>query len=238
MDKEQKGCLSTILSLLGIKTRGQQSHSEAEELPYRLRDDFLSPAEASFYRVLKVAIGNQLLIFPKVGLQELFFVPRQEGDRVFRNKIDRKHVDFVLCDPTTLNPCAAVELDDASHKRPDRMERDEFVDKVFATANLPLIRVAAQTNYSTQQLYDLLKPFAPASQTSETAGAQTIEPTERIDVDEKVRTQVPLCPKCGVPLVLRTVRQGAHAGKQFYGCSNYPQCREMLPLSGAQARTG
>jgi hypothetical protein len=231
MGTEQKGCLSAILSLFGIKTRSQQSQSDTEELPYRLRDDFLSPAEASFYRVLKVAIGDQLLIFPKVGLQELFFVPRQEGDRAFRNKIDRKHVDFVLCHPATLNPCAAIELDDASHKRPDRIERDEFVDKVFATASLPLIRVTAQANYSTQQLRDLLKPFSPATQPSEKIVAQAAEPGERLEVEENASAQVPLCPKCGIPLLLRTVRKGAHVGKQFYGCTNYPQCREMLPLS-------
>jgi len=40
---------------------------------------------------------------------------------------------------------------------------------------------------------------------------------------------VPLCPKCGIPMVLRTVAQGEHKGKQFYGCSNYPRCREMKP---------
>lgn len=33
------------------------------------------------------------------------------------------------------------------------------------------------------------------------------------------------CPLCGGSLVLRTAKQGAHAGQQFYGCSNYPKCR-------------
>ena len=34
-----------------------------------------------------------------------------------------------------------------------------------------------------------------------------------------------LCPVCGGKLVLRTARQGANAGKQFWGCSNYPKCK-------------
>ena len=33
------------------------------------------------------------------------------------------------------------------------------------------------------------------------------------------------CPKCGGKLVFRTARKGANAGKQFYGCSQYPFCR-------------
>lgn len=33
-----------------------------------------------------------------------------------------------------------------------------------------------------------------------------------------------VCPRCGSPLVLRTAKRGARAGKQFYGCSSYPHC--------------
>ena len=34
-----------------------------------------------------------------------------------------------------------------------------------------------------------------------------------------------ICPKCGAPLVLRTARNGAYAGSQFWGCSSFPKCR-------------
>ena len=34
-----------------------------------------------------------------------------------------------------------------------------------------------------------------------------------------------VCPWCGGKLKVRTARQGRNAGKQFYGCSNYPRCR-------------
>ena len=33
------------------------------------------------------------------------------------------------------------------------------------------------------------------------------------------------CPKCGADLIIRIATRGANAGKQFYGCSNYPKCR-------------
>ena len=38
------------------------------------------------------------------------------------------------------------------------------------------------------------------------------------------------CPKCGSPLILRTVSTGPRAGDRFWGCSTYPQCRVMQPL--------
>ena len=41
---------------------------------------------------------------------------------------------------------------------------------------------------------------------------------------------VPLCPKCGVPMVLHTARRGKRLRQKFYGCPNYPACREILPL--------
>lgn len=37
-----------------------------------------------------------------------------------------------------------------------------------------------------------------------------------------------LCPKCECEMVLRTARRGAKAGKQFWGCPNYPRCDGTL----------
>lgn len=34
-----------------------------------------------------------------------------------------------------------------------------------------------------------------------------------------------ICPKCGGTLILRIAKKGLNAGSQFYGCSNYPNCR-------------
>lgn len=230
MREEQRGCLAAILSLFGVRSPGRTT-PVLEKLPYRLRDDFLSPAEASFYRVLKTAVGDRFLIFPKVGLQDLFFVSRQSSDwRSYHNKIDRKHVDFVLCDPDTMKPCVAVELDDASHKRTERTERDAFVDAVFAGTGLPLLRVAARMSYSTQQLEALLHPLLRESSQPEAAVADEVEAVMEA-VSNNASAGIPVCPKCGIPLVLRTVRNARHAGKQFYGCHNYPRCREIAPLT-------
>ena len=35
------------------------------------------------------------------------------------------------------------------------------------------------------------------------------------------------CPACASPMVLRTAKVGAHAGQSFWGCSAFPQCREV-----------
>jgi len=42
---------------------------------------------------------------------------------------------------------------------------------------------------------------------------------------------VPHCPSCTRPMVKRTVRRGARAGSEFWGCSNYPACTDTRTLS-------
>lgn len=36
---------------------------------------------------------------------------------------------------------------------------------------------------------------------------------------------IPKCPQCGRTMVLRTAQTGRNAGKQFWGCSGYPDCK-------------
>ncbi|MCE1226246.1 MAG: restriction endonuclease [Geobacteraceae bacterium] len=38
----------------------------------------------------------------------------------------------------------------------------------------------------------------------------------------------PTCPKCGVKMVLRQASTGRNAGASFWGCMNYPRCRQTL----------
>jgi len=38
------------------------------------------------------------------------------------------------------------------------------------------------------------------------------------------------CPKCGGPMVMRESKKGQNAGKQFWGCSKFPQCRGVVNI--------
>jgi restriction system protein len=41
---------------------------------------------------------------------------------------------------------------------------------------------------------------------------------------------VPGCPKCARPMLKRTARSGPNAGREFWGCPTYPQCRGTRSL--------
>jgi hypothetical protein len=216
--KDKSGCLSIFFSFL----RRSQNESVSEPLPYRLRDDFLSPAEFSFYKVLSSLVGSRLTIQSKVRLADVFFVARPNENVAYFNRIAQKHLDFLVCDSVTMKPLLGIELDDSSHKRNDRQERDEFVESVCKVAGLPLLRLPVQREYNAREIVAQIAPFV-----KDHIGVSTSPASE---VSGQV-SSVPLCPKCDIPMVLRTVAQGEHKGKQFYGCQNYPRCREMKPVT-------
>jgi restriction system protein len=43
----------------------------------------------------------------------------------------------------------------------------------------------------------------------------------------------PSCPLCAKRMVLRTAKQGAHVGSQFWGCTAFPACRGSRPMATA-----
>ncbi|MBV9489163.1 MAG: DUF2726 domain-containing protein [Verrucomicrobia bacterium] len=120
----------------------------------------LTPAELRFYRVLCRTVPDDHLILAKVRIADLINVSSKHApsrQRVFRS-VASKHVDFVIVRRTDLKPLAALELDDSSHRQGHRRKRDELVDRVFTTADLPLIRVKAAARYSTGELAAALEP--------------------------------------------------------------------------------
>ncbi len=192
------------------------------KLPYAQRDDFLSPAELNFYRVLMTTLQGRMIVFTKVGMSDIFYVKTRDRSeyQTYLNKIDRKHVDFLLCHANSLQPICAIELDDKSHQRKDRQERDRFVDAVFEVSDLPIVHIPVKQAYSTSALNELLSPYLM----DEPQENLIIEPVpESID-------HTPNCPRCDSEMILRTAKSGNNKGNQFWGCSNYPKCRGMIQV--------
>jgi single-stranded DNA-specific DHH superfamily exonuclease len=114
----------------------------------------ITPAEQKFYEALDEAIDGRLMILSKVRVADLFSVTSESGparQRIFRS-IACKHVDFLLAEPQNLRPLAAIELDDATHRRSDRQKRDELLDDLFEKAELPLLRFKTASAYSPRSI--------------------------------------------------------------------------------------
>jgi hypothetical protein len=152
MSSQNPGCLGFLLGL----GRKQQVSTQ---FPYKAKEYFFSNAEASFYHFLRQMTGESVIIFPHVALRDLISVAGVEKSSFYKfyNQIDRKQVDFLLVDSKSLKPMLVIELDDSSHQRADRMERDGFVEKVLATANIPIARVPVRQSYDARELGELFK---------------------------------------------------------------------------------
>ncbi len=55
------------------------------------------------------------------------------------------------------------------------------------------------------------------------ARANPSDPSDRTDT-------IPPCPQCGKAMVLRTAKTGKNEGKQFWGCTAYPDCKGVVNI--------
>ena len=117
----------------------------------------LTPAERSFLGVLDLALGPAYQTFVKVRLADVLKVAdaRYNWQSQF-NRISAKHIDFVVCDSTTLRVVAAVELDDASHQSAAAKDSDRFKNEALAVSGIRLVRFSAKRSYTVE---DILRHF-------------------------------------------------------------------------------
>lgn len=66
------------------------------------------------------------------------------------------------------------------------------------------------------------KTVPPVNNTSKTNYRQATQPQNKQAQDTQ---QGNVCPRCAAPLVVRKTKKGENAGKEFWGCSNFPKCR-------------
>jgi len=140
-----------VLLLLRMYSIGQK------RLPYVPRERLVTKTELRFYKSLHKAVLDDWQIFAMVRIADILRVEKGvKNRRGWLNKILAKHIDFVLCDPNTLEIVMGIELDDRSHQRADRIERDEFVNSAFESAGIPLLRVPTRPKYLSREIRELI----------------------------------------------------------------------------------
>lgn len=117
------------------KKQRRATTSSASYASSYIRVPLLTQREQRQYAFLKqIADEKNVLICPKVRLLDL--VSPVHGVRNYKallSKVMSKHVDFVICDQE-MYVLGIIELDDSTHFRQDRIQRDEFVDIVLKGA--------------------------------------------------------------------------------------------------------
>lgn len=206
-----------VVNMFIKKEKEDPKGNQNEKLPYKVTDSILTDSERSFYRVLMQIVGDKAVICPKVGLKDIFFITKGVGKDYMKyfGKIAKKHVDFLLCEPNSMKPLCGIELDDISHTSKKSYERDLFVEKVYRDANLELIRISSKSGYTFTEI--------------ETALLGVFDKSQKVSVVQNDNDTI-MCSKCSIPMVIRKASKGQNAGKKFYGCPNYPKCKEIINI--------
>lgn len=120
----------------------------------------MTKSECDFFFILNEIASDRYFIFPQIHLSAMLNgkIEGQNSTAAF-NHIDRKSVDYVLCDKQTLKPIYAVELDDYTHNYSNRKERDIEVEHIFQDAGILLVRF---NNYKTLSKNDIANKFIEA----------------------------------------------------------------------------
>lgn len=99
-----------------------------------------------FFKKLKnITDEKNLQILAKIRLADLVEVNSGTKDwSKYFNKIKSKHIDFAIAD--NMKIIALIELDDKSHEKDNRVQRDDFVNNVLSTAGYKIIRTKGETS--------------------------------------------------------------------------------------------
>lgn len=100
------------------------------------------------------------MINGKTRLADLIQVDKQQWGPQWQaqfNRISRKHVDFVILEKSSSAILGIIELDDSSHQRLDRQNRDRFVDRALERAGIPILHYPCLREYSLTDLQNALQ---------------------------------------------------------------------------------
>ncbi len=217
--------------------------------PYEKCKNLYTPAERSFLGVLEQALGVEYRVFGKIRLGDVIQPTIDLSNSHFvaaLNKMNKKHLDFVICSKNNFEILGVIELDDKSHARQDRKKSDQFVNMALEGAGIPFLHLSAEQSYQVQDLRTtLVHTFAlningslpKDTEKSEfkvlqEAIAQPIGEACALGEQRKLDTATKKiaeehCPECGSIMRTGKVARGPHQGKHFFVCAQYPTCKTL-----------
>ena len=168
-----------IIILVGILLFQRDPISGA----YKPKKTLLTKAETNFYRHLLGAISGRCIVFCTVRVADVVEVSfPQSKDRskwqTLFNQISSKHFDYVLVDDD-MNILCAIELNDKSHDRKERQERDAFLRKVMKSADIPLLEIKAARKYNIPELRGVIDQLVPSLAQSKSPISTSVMDSER-----------------------------------------------------------
>lgn len=93
-------------------------------------------------------------------------------------------------------------------------------------ANALLIMCVRENRMLQAQIENRLEDFKQQGGFTENMTAERLEARKA----QAISNQAPACPKCGKPMLKRMQKRGQGQGREFWGCSDYPNCNGLRPV--------
>ncbi|MBR3864564.1 MAG: DUF2726 domain-containing protein [Clostridia bacterium] len=109
-------------------------YGKKKQASYFVKDSLLTKTEIKYYNLLCSILGDRFLVLPQINLASVI---DKKGGNNFRNELFR-NADFGVFD-YNYRPIFLVEINDNTHFRKDRLERDKKVNEICEKAGLPIL---------------------------------------------------------------------------------------------------
>ena len=110
--------------------------TNSDNYVYTAKNSLISTLEQEFYNVIRDSVPNDYCVFPQINLAS--FIDKTDNSK-FRNELFR-NVDILITD-SAYAPKFIIEINDQTHLKSDRRERDEKVQKICEEAGIPILKL-------------------------------------------------------------------------------------------------
>lgn len=126
---------------------------KSKKAKYSVKPSLMTPTEKEYFRAIEAAVGDRYIVLPQVNLASVI----DKTGEGFRSELFR-NVDFGVFD-YDYSPVLLIEINDNTHFRKDRMERDEKVGAILKKARLPLVTFWTKDGFSQAEITRTLSKY-------------------------------------------------------------------------------
>jgi len=135
----------------------------------------------------------------------------EEYKRVYAIQFDApEYTDDVLRE-------SSLHILNQKHKFDQWLQSDDSI----VVANCMLIMCDRLIMMLAKHIEMLLREFTAEGGFTEALTAERLQHRTEQSIEENA----PSCPNCGKPMLKRVAKKGVNSGKEFWSCSDYPNCR-------------
>lgn len=130
-----------------------RQQDEEVKLPFKRKEFLMNIAERKFFEKLIKNTPNNYIVFPQVVLGSIVEITAPKNESItWRNKINRKTIDYVIFELPYYKPVIAIEYDGKTHNYSSRMKRDEEVKNILDSSGINNFHVKHSNNINFEEI--------------------------------------------------------------------------------------